>query len=178
MHVRPVRLLLLPLLAGLALAACAEPTAPAAAAVVPVAVPAPAIPPGVAAALPLVEVFKSPTCGCCTGWVDHLREAGFQVEVTEADDLEPIRRQLGVPYGKGSCHTARVGGYMVEGHVPATDIQRLLAEHPDVRGLVLPGMPLGSPGMEVPDGRVQPYTVEQVAHDGSTSAWATHGPGR
>lgn len=177
MRIRSPQTLILPLLAGLALSACTEPVASAATTGVDAAVSQAAHSPA-ASALPLVEVFKSPTCGCCSGWVDHLRQAGFQVEVTETDDLEPIRKELGVPYGKGSCHTARVGGYVVEGHVPATDIQRLLAERPDVRGLVLPGMPLGSPGMEVPDGRVQRYTVEQVAHDGSTSAWATHGPAR
>lgn len=175
MRIPSTRTLILPLLAGLALSACAEPAATVAAAAVPVQAARPAQSPAVGT-LPLVEVFKSPSCGCCTGWVDHLRAAGFQVDVTETDDLEPVRKQLGVPYGKGSCHTAKVGGYVVEGHVPAADIQRLLAERPDVRGLVLPGMPLGSPGMEVPDGRVQRYTVEQVARDGSTSAWATHGP--
>ncbi len=128
------------------------------------------------AALPQVEVFKTPSCGCCDGWVAHLQHAGFPVQVRELEDLEPIRRQLGVPYAKGSCHTARVDGYVVEGHVPVADIQRLLAERPQARGLVLPGMPAGSPGMEMPDGFVQRYTVELVAADGSTSAWATHGP--
>jgi hypothetical protein len=80
-----------------------------------------------------------------------------------------------VPHGKGSCHTAEVGGYLVEGHVPAQDVKRLLAEKPDAKGLVLPGMPMGSPGMEMPDGTVQPYTVELVKPDGSTSAYAVHG---
>jgi hypothetical protein len=96
--------------------------------------------------------------------------------VHETDDLEPLRRQLGVPYGKGSCHTAMVDGYVIEGHVPAADIQRLLAEHPNARGLALPGMPAGSPGMEVPDGHVQAYTVERIEHDGSTRPWAVHTP--
>ncbi|MBO9716183.1 MAG: DUF411 domain-containing protein [Pseudoxanthomonas sp.] len=126
-------------------------------------------------ALPQVEVFKSPSCGCCSGWVDHLRQAGFPVRVHETDALEPLRKQLGIPYGKGSCHTAMVDGYVIEGHVPAADIQRLLAEHPNVRGLALPGMPAGSPGMEVPDGHVQAYTVERIEHDGSTRTWAVHG---
>jgi hypothetical protein len=124
--------------------------------------------------LPMVDVFKSPTCGCCSGWVEHLRQAGFAVNVHETESLEPLRKQLGVPWGKGSCHTAKVDGYVIEGHVPAADIQRLLAERPNVRGLVLPGMPIGSPGMETPDGRVQPYTVERVEHDGSTQPWAVH----
>ncbi|UWX04830.1 DUF411 domain-containing protein [Pseudoxanthomonas sp. NC8] len=127
------------------------------------------------ASLPQVEVFKSPSCGCCSGWVDHLRQAGFPVRVHDTDALEPLRKQLGVPYAKGSCHTATVDGYVIEGHVPAADIQRLLAEHPNARGLVLPGMPAGSPGMEMPDGHVQPYTVERFGHDGSTQPWAVHG---
>jgi hypothetical protein len=128
------------------------------------------------AGLPNVVVHKSPSCGCCGAWVDHMRDAGFPVEVRDADNLEPVKSRLGVPYGKGSCHTAEVDGYFVEGHVPAEDIKRLLAERPDVRGLALPGMPIGSPGMESPDGRVQPYTVEVVAEDGSTQAYARHGP--
>lgn len=126
------------------------------------------------ASLPPVLVHKSPTCGCCVLWVDHLRQAGFQVEVRNSDDLNPIKEKLGVPYGKGSCHTAEVGGYFVEGHVPAEDVKRLLEQKPDARGLVLPGMPLGSPGMEVPDGTVQPYTVEIVDPQGATTAFAEH----
>lgn len=128
----------------------------------------------VPASLPLVVVHKSPTCGCCTLWVDHLRAAGFPVDVRESDDLEPLKRSLGVPFGKGSCHTAEVAGYYVEGHVPAADIQRLLADRPDARGLVLPGMPLGSPGMETADGTVQRYTVELVGRDGTVSPYARH----
>ena len=126
-------------------------------------------------ALPLVRVHKSASCGCCGLWVDHMRKHGFTVEVNETDDLEPIKKRLGVPLGKGSCHTAEVGRLVVEGHVPAGDVKRLLAMDGDARGLVLPGMPLGSPGMEMPDGRVQRYTVEKVNADGSTSPFATHG---
>lgn len=124
--------------------------------------------------LPLVVVHKSPSCSCCALWVRHMREAGFEVEVDNTDNLNPIKERLGVPYGKGSCHTAEVGGYFVEGHVPADDVKRLLAEKPDGKGLVLPGMPLGSPGMEVPDGTVQPYTVELVDQRGATMAFAKH----
>lgn len=127
------------------------------------------------AVLPLAVVHKTPTCGCCGAWVDHLRDAGFAVEVREAEDLTPVKARLGVPYGKGSCHTAEIGGYLVEGHVPADDIKRLLRERPQARGLVLPGMPMGSPGMEMPDGSVQPYTVELVTPDGDTVAYASHG---
>ncbi len=128
----------------------------------------------VAQELPTVLVHKSASCGCCGLWVDHMRAAGFKVEVRNSDNLNPIKESLGVPVGKGSCHTAQVGGYFVEGHVPAADIKRLLKEKPDARGLVLPGMPLGSPGMEVPDGRTQPYTVELVRRDGSITAFAKH----
>ena len=123
-----------------------------------------------------VVVHKSPSCGCCGLWVEHMQQAGFHVEVIDTDDLGPVKQRLGVPFGKGSCHTAEVGGYVVEGHVPAQDVLRLLAERPRARGLALPGMPLGSPGMEVPDGRVQPYTVELVAEDGSVTPFSQHGP--
>lgn len=126
-------------------------------------------------ALPLVVVHKNPTCGCCENWVAHMRQAGFTVEVRDEDNLDAIKQGLGVPVGKGSCHTAEVGGYMIEGHVPAEDVRRLLSEKPDARGLVLPGMPMGSPGMEVPSGEVVPYAVELVRQDGSTVAYATHG---
>lgn len=124
--------------------------------------------------LPLMTVHKTPTCGCCSVWVEHMRDAGFVVETVDVDDLGPVKAELGIPYGKGSCHTARVGNYFVEGHVPAGDVQRLLVERPQALGLVLPGMPLGSPGMEMPDGRRQAFTVELVTADGSTTAWAHH----
>jgi hypothetical protein len=107
--------------------------------------------------------------------VEHLQMAGFRVEVRNADNVNPVKERLGVPHGKGSCHTAEIGGYFIEGHVPAEDIKRLLVEKPKAKGLVLPGMPLGSPGMEVPSGELQPYTVELVRHDGTTVAYAEHG---
>lgn len=122
-----------------------------------------------------VVVHKSPYCGCCGLWVEHMREAGFAVEVRNVDNLNPIKESVGVPLAKGSCHTAQVGNYFIEGHVPAEDVKRLLAEQPEARGLVLPGMPKGSPGMEVPDGSIDAYTVELVANDGSTSAFSQHG---
>ncbi|HVI60278.1 MAG TPA: DUF411 domain-containing protein [Luteimonas sp.] len=125
-------------------------------------------------ALPRMTVHKSPTCGCCSAWIEHVQKAGFTVDVHDMDDLGPVKERLGVPYAKGSCHTAEIGGYLIEGHVPAADIKRLLEEKPDARGLVLPGMPLGSPGMEVPDGRQQPYTVELVRQDGTTVPFAQH----
>lgn len=127
--------------------------------------------------LPVAIVHKTASCGCCGVWVDHLKAAGFQVDVRDTDDMHPIKARLGVPVGKASCHTAEIGGYVVEGHIPAADIKRLLVEQPRARGLVLPGMPAGSPGMELPDGYVQPYTVELLRTDGSTEAFARHGQG-
>ncbi|MEO6227867.1 MAG: DUF411 domain-containing protein [Thermomonas sp.] len=125
--------------------------------------------------LPLVVVHKTASCGCCGLWVEHMQQAGFPVEVRNLDDVTPVKERVGVPLGKGSCHTAEVGGYFIEGHVPADDVKRLLAEKPAAKGLVLPGMPAGSPGMETPDGRVQPYVVELVGEDGNTMAFAQHG---
>ena len=126
------------------------------------------------AALPLVVVHKSASCGCCHLWVDHMRKAGFTVEVRDTDDLNTVKERVGVPLGKGSCHTAEVDGYFIEGQVPAADVKRLLAMRPAAKGLVLPGMPAGSPGMEMPDGRVDPYTVELVGRDGNTRTFASH----
>lgn len=127
------------------------------------------------AALPQLLVHKSPSCGCCVHWVEHMREAGFTVDVRDVDDMQAIKDRVGVPTGKASCHTAEVAGYFIEGHVPAADVKRLLAEAPKARGLTAPGMPLGSPGMELPDGRVQPYAVELVTEDGSTTEFSRHG---
>ncbi len=124
--------------------------------------------------LPTVLVHKSASCGCCSLWVDHMRAAGFTVDVRNTEDLTPIKASVGVPAGMGSCHTAQVGDYFVEGHVPAADVKRLLAERPDAKGLVLPGMPMGSPGMETPDGSVQPFAVGLVRRDGSTEHFAQH----
>lgn len=136
--------------------------------------PAAASPANRSNTLPLVIVHKSPSCGCCGAWVEHMRSAGFEVEVRDSDDLDPIKKSLGVPADKASCHTAQVGDYFVEGHVPADDVKRLLAEHPDARGLAVPGMPPGSPGMEVPAGSEQHYSVDLVASDGSSSPFAQH----
>jgi hypothetical protein len=125
--------------------------------------------------LPNVVVYKSATCGCCKLWVEHLSKAGFAVKANDVDNMQPVKERVGVPYGMGSCHTAEVGGYFVEGHVPAEDVKRLLRERPSAKGLTVPGMPAGSPGMEVPSGEVQPYEVLLVAKDGSTSVFARHG---
>ena len=122
-----------------------------------------------------VDVYRSPTCGCCMKWVAHLREEGFKVTVHERDDMLAIKQRLGVPGAAQSCHTAQVGGYFVEGHVPAADIKRLLADKPDARGIAVPGMPLGSPGMEVPGGQVQPYEVQLIGRNGASQPYARHG---
>jgi hypothetical protein len=122
----------------------------------------------------LVKVHKSSTCGCCKQWVQHLEQSGFRVEVFDDEDLAPIKARLGVPFGKGSCHTAEVEGYLVEGHVPAQDIRKLLADRPQAKGLVLAGMPIGSPGMEVSGTPNQPFTVELVKADGETEAFSHH----
>lgn len=126
-------------------------------------------------ALPSVTVYKSASCGCCRLWVQHLIRAGFTVQVKNVGNLNPVKQRVGIPAGLGSCHTAEVGGYFVEGHVPAQDIKRLLQEHPRAKGLAVPGMPAGSPGMEVPSGQVKPYEVLLVAQDGKTSSFARHG---
>jgi len=101
-----------------------------------------------AASAAVVEVVKSPTCGCCSDWIEHLRRSGMQVRVTEVPDTSPIAKKLGVPEELRSCHTAKVGGYVVEGHVPASDIKMLLAKKPAATGIAVPGMPMGSPGMD------------------------------
>ncbi len=102
-------------------------------------------------------VHEDPNCGCCSGWVQHLRDAGFTVRVEVTSDLGMIRTRLGVPMELAACHTAEVAGYLLEGHVPATAVKHLLAERPSAKGLAVPGMPVGSPGME--GAQPQPYTV-------------------
>ncbi|CAN5743712.1 hypothetical protein BH23GEM11_BH23GEM11_15150 [soil metagenome] len=122
-----------------------------------------------------MRVYASPTCGCCSLWVEHLEENGFDVETVHRDDMADVKRNFGVGDRLLSCHTGIVNGYVVEGHVPAADIRRLLAESPgDVRGLAVPGMPVGSPGMEVGD-RVDPYDVLAFSADGSTRVFASYG---
>jgi hypothetical protein len=107
-------------------------------------------------AAPSVTVYKSPTCGCCTKWVDHMRANGFDVTATNVEDMAAVKQKYGVPDKAGSCHTSLVGGYVIEGHVPADVVKRLLAERPKVAGLAVPGMPASAPGMDIPG---QPYTI-------------------
>ncbi len=119
-----------------------------------------------------IVVYKSPTCGCCKQWVTHLRSAGLAVEVHERRNMNPIKREMGVPGALRSCHTAKIGGYVIEGHVPAEDIARLLQEKPNIKGLAVPGMPMGSPGMEGP--RVDAYEVLAFDAEGKTSVFSSH----
>lgn len=125
------------------------------------------------AAAQVVEVAKTASCGCCAAWVAHLRAAGFEVRVTDVADVTPTARRLGVPDHLRSCHSASVAGYAIEGHVPAADIRRLLAERPAAAGLAVPGMPMGSPGMEH-GGMREPYATILFTRDGRQSVFAPH----
>lgn len=120
--------------------------------------------------LPTVTVYKSATCGCCSKWVDHLRQNGFKVDAFDTEDLTTVMSTMGVPGRLASCHTAKVGNYVIEGHVPADLIKKLLAEHPALSGLAVPGMVTGSPGMEGPG--AQHYDVIAWDRDGRTSVYA------
>lgn len=121
-----------------------------------------------------LTVHKTPTCGCCGAWADHMRAAGFSVTVVEHQDLSPVRARLGVPDELASCHTGEVGGYAVEGHVPAADVIRMLAERPRAAGLAVPGMPLGSPGMEVPGRPAEAFETLLIGRDGRAGVFARH----
>lgn len=125
----------------------------------------PAIPAGTEAL-----VYKSPTCGCCAKWVDHLEAAGFTVHVEDVNDLRPVKAQNGVTPQLASCHTAIIEDYVIEGHVPADVIAKLLEERPDIRGIAVPGMPAGSPGME--GGTPEEYDVVAFDREGKTSVYA------
>jgi hypothetical protein len=122
-------------------------------------------------AYPELEVWKMRGCGCCAAWAKHFEAAGFQTQMHELDDLAPVRAAAGVPSDLGGCHTAKVAGYVVEGHVPVVAVQRLLAERPTVLGLAVPGMPMNSPGMEVEGQPMQPFDVITFAADGSRSVF-------
>ena len=121
-----------------------------------------------------MTVYKSPTCGCCAKWVEHVKKAGFAVTVKDMPNVGEIKFARGVPAELASCHTAVVGDYVVEGHVPAPDVRRLLKERPKVRGIAVGGMPAGSPGMEVPGGRADKYEVVAFLRDGTTRTFARH----
>lgn len=131
---------------------------------------------GHAEALPLVSVSKDPSCGCCDGWVAHIEAAGFPVKVVESSDMDSLKQRLGVPAELASCHTAEVGGYVVEGHVHADDVHRLLRDKPQALGLAVPGMPVGSPGMDGPayGGRRDAYDTLLVQRDGGSQVFRRH----
>ncbi len=120
---------------------------------------------------PKVVVYKSPSCGCCGNWVQYMRQNGFTVEVHDVADVSPMKHAAGVPDAAASCHTAQVGGYVVEGHVPVQAIRKMLAEHPAIAGLAVPGMVAGSPGME--QGNQHPaYDVMAIGRDGRMSVYS------
>lgn len=120
----------------------------------------------------LITVYKSSACGCCGAWVEHLRKSGFRVIAHDVADVTSYREKLGIPQALGSCHSAAVAGYAIEGHVPAADIRRLLRERPKARGIAVPAMPLGSPGMEGP--RKDPYETLLFQRDGSYVVFERH----
>lgn len=125
-----------------------------------------------ASAAETVAVYKSPTCGCCAKWVEHMRQNGFKVQTHDVADVSAERQRLGMPSQYGSCHSAKVGRYLVEGHVPAADIKRLLRDKTDAIGLAVPSMPPGSPGME--SDRPVPYDTLLVRQDGSSRIFSSH----
>ena len=131
--------------------------------------------PVIAQAKPLVEVWKDPSCGCCGDWVKHMETSGFQVQVHDTGNA-PVRKRLGVPEKLGSCHTALVGGYALEGHVPAREVHRLLKERPRAIGLTVPGMPVGSPGMDgaIYNGRKDPYDVILLLADDKSRVYQSY----
>lgn len=117
-----------------------------------------------------MTVYRSPSCGCCGKWLDHVRQQGFQVTDVLSEDMNAVKKRLGVPANLASCHTAVVGGYVVEGHVPAGDIKKLLTEKPPLAGIAAPGMPQGSPGMEM-GGRQDAFAVKSFDKDGKTATF-------
>lgn len=130
---------------------------------------------GIEAQKPIpVQVYKDAFCGCCANWVEHLKRAGFAATAENIADMNALKDKHGVPAKTRSCHTAVVGGYVIEGHVPAAEIQRLLKEKPKVAGLAVPGMPIGSPGMEGPNAR--PYDVLTFDKTGKTAVYSTQRP--
>jgi len=124
---------------------------------------------------PLLEVWKSPTCGCCAEWIKHMEANGFRVKAYDKGNTA-IRKELGMPLKYGSCHTAKVNGYVLEGHVPAREVHRLLKEKPAALGLSVPEMPIGTPGMDTPEygGQVDPYDVLLVKRDGSSAVYQAY----
>jgi hypothetical protein len=121
-----------------------------------------------------ITIYKSKSCGCCAKWVDHVSSSGFETTVHDHEEMEQLKNEVGVPAGVRSCHTAIVGAYLIEGHVPASDIRRLLTERPKVAGLTVPGMPGGTPGMAEPGTKIGDFEVLAFQSDGSTRRFASH----
>ena len=133
-----------------------------------------AMPDTSSAAGPQMSVYRSSSCGCCTQWGAHIASAGFRIDDHVTEDMDAVKQEHAVSSQQASCHTADVEGYVIEGHVPASAIQRLLRERPNIRGLAVPGMPMGSPGIEVPGVVAEPFEVLAIAHDGTTSVFARY----
>lgn len=127
--------------------------------------------PAVAVTRPAITVHRSPSCGCCGAWANHLRRAGFPVTIINEADLAPVKNRAGVPDALQSCHTAFVEGYVIEGHVTVEAIEKLLAERPQIVGLAVPDMPVGSPGMEMPDTKPDPFSVMAFGKDGQPTVF-------
>jgi hypothetical protein len=156
---RHIKIIMIGLPAGLLLAACGAPASEQATG---------------AGTTQVMTVYKSPTCGCCTDWVSYVEEHGYTVTVEDVPNLAPIKAEHNVPTSMQSCHTAILDGYVIEGHVPVADIERLLAERPDVVGIAVPGMPLGSPGMEVDGVDPQPFDVVTFDASGTTEVFSRY----
>ena len=129
---------------------------------------------GAASARPVMRVHRDPNCGCCEAWIAHVRQTGFEARSVVVADMDAVKRRLGVPSALASCHTAEIDGLLVEGHVPAEAIVRLLGERPAVLGLAVPGMPIGSPGMETPGAKRDPFRVIAFEANGRTSVFADY----
>lgn len=128
-----------------------------------------------AATPPPLTVYKTASCGCCGGWIAAMTRAGYRPKVVVVDDVTPLNKRYGVPFELSSCHVATIGGYVTVGHVAPADVGRLLKERPKALGITVPGMPLGSPGMETPDGRKEPYQTLLLLPGGKTRVFARHG---
>jgi hypothetical protein len=123
------------------------------------------------AAKPQMTVYKSSTCGCCSNWVAHMKANGFDVKAIDVDDIDKVKQEHGVPAAAASCHTALVNGYIVEGHVPADAVVKMLRDKPAIAGIAVPGMPMGAPGMEMPNGQKEPYTIVSFDRSGKTAVY-------
>ncbi|MDR1990870.1 MAG: DUF411 domain-containing protein [Acidobacteriaceae bacterium] len=120
---------------------------------------------------PQMVVYKSPECGCCLNWIAHMKANGFDVKTVDVDDIDKVKRTYGVPPSAASCHTALVGNFVVEGHVPADAVSRMLREKPAIAGIAVPGMPIGAPGMEMPGGQKDPFAIVAFDKSGKTTIY-------